>query len=205
MASKNSPLDVDQLLAQAAQAKKPAKGKSKAPVAELKTLEKPIAQWLKAKQDKANAEAAMTDAEKDIIPAALGARKEACRAAGKFDSSIVVNGALQVSWQNKYSNIPLEEKPTLDKAFGDDVDKYFTKTTEIKLTEKAVNDPETVRKIIEAVGIEKFKEVLEVKQVYKPTEAFHHGCVLDEAVDKKAAKLIDDRVVKPYKAALKQK
>jgi len=199
------PIDVTALLASAAATKKPSKSKSKTPEVTLKDIDPNIASWLKAKQEKANAEAAMKQAEEVILPAALKARKDACRSLGAFESSIVINDAVLVSTQNKYSPIATDSKEALDKAFGEDVDKMFTLTTEISLTDRAVADPDALRKIIEAVGVEKFKDFLDVKQVLKPTEALHHGVVMDEKVEAKAQKLLDAGILKPYKASVKAK
>jgi hypothetical protein len=204
MASK--PLvDVNSLLARAAAAKKPSKSKSKTPEVQIANLDAEVARWLKANQDIANAEAEKALAEKEILPAAFKARKEACRASGSFESSVVVNGAVLVSSQNKYSAILPEQEEALQAAFGDEWDEMFVKTTEIKLTKKATDDPDALRKIIEAVGVDKFSEYLDVTQVYKPTEKLHHGIVLEEKVDAKATKLQEAGILKPYKHSVKPK
>lgn len=198
-------LDVGALLKQAASVKKPVKSKSKTPEVQITSLDAEVQKWLKAKQDEENAKAAKGQAEEKILPAALDARKKSCREAGSFESSIVVNQAVLVSTQNKYSPIDLDKEEELKKAFGDDWEKYFTQTTEIALTAKATSDPDTLRKIIEAVGVEKFKEFLDVSQVFKPTEALHHGITMDDKIDAKAQKLVDAGILKPYKASVKAK
>lgn len=199
-----NPLDVDALL-NAAAASKPNRTKSKTPEVTIKNLDSEIAKWIAAHQAIATATAELRQAEAAILPAALKARKEACRQMGSFASGAVVNGALMATWQNKYSVIPLEAGADLEKAFGEDWQQYFTKVTEVSLTDKAVQDADALRKMIEAAGAEKFKEYFNVSISFSPTEKLHQGIVMDEKVDTKAQKLLDANILKPYKGAIKPK
>jgi len=200
-----APIDVNDLLAQAASTAKPSKSKSKTPTITVNGIDKDIADFLKAKQDSKNAEAAMATAELNIMPKALAARVKELRALGRFESAVVLNEALLLVTQNKYSKVPTDAKDALEKAFGDEMDKLVKKVTEIKLSEKAINDPDGLRRIIEALGIDKFKDYLVVEQYYQPTEALHHGIVMDEKIEAKAKGLLEKGILKPTKPSLRAK
>jgi hypothetical protein len=195
--------DVNAVLKGAATSGSPKKTKSKTPRIQVDRLAPSIAQWLAAKQKAKDAEAEMAQAEAEILPVATEKRKAECRSVGHFETSIVVNDQIQVTTQNKYSPIDPAQKPDIEKVFGDETDKLFKEKTEISLTERALNDPDILRKLIEAVGQERFGEYFAVKQVLAPTQVLHEGIVMDESVDKKAQKLVDAGVLRPYKPSLK--
>jgi hypothetical protein len=205
MAKQSAGIDVNSLLAQAAATAKPTKSKTKTPTITVDGIDKDLARFLKAKQDKANAEAEMATAEAEILPKALAARVKELRALGRFESAVVVNEAVLLVTQNKYSKVPLDAGDALEKAFGDDMDKLIKKVTEISLSEKAINDPEGLRRIIEAIGVDKFKDYLVVEQYFQPTEALHHGIVMDPKIEAKAKPLLEQKILKPTKPSLRVK
>lgn len=203
MAKQSAGIDVNALLASAAASKPASKSKSKTPEITVSGIDKDVAAFLKAKQDSKNAEAAMKTAEEAIMPKALAARISELRALGRFESAVVLNKALLLVTQNKYSKVPVDAADVLEKAFGDEMDKLVKKVTEISLSEKAVNDPEGLKRIIEAIGIDKFKDYLVVEQYFQPTEALHHGIVMDEKIEAKAKPLLEQKILKPTKPSLR--
>jgi len=198
-------IDVNDLLAGLAANKPATKSKSKTPTITVPGIDKDVAAFLKAKQDSKNAAAAQATAEEEIMPKALAARIKELRALGRFESAVVLNEALLLVTQNKYSKVPTDAKDALEKAFGDEMDKLVKKVTEISLSEKAVNDPDGLKRIIEAIGIDKFKDYLVVEQYYVPTEALHHGIVMDEKIEAKAKGLLEQGILKPTKPSLRAK
>ena len=88
--------------------------------------------------------------------------------------------------------------------FGDQTETYFQEKTSITLTEAALSDETILQKLIAAVGQDKFPLYFDVKQHVAPTEALHQGRATNPELAEKAQKLMDDGVLKPYKAAVKQ-
>jgi len=197
--------DVNAVLASAAKANTgAAKSKSKAPDVECDRIESQIKRWIASKKAVADAEAEMVQAENEILPVAVELRKAELRKTGKYESSIKINRAIQVVFQNKYSKIDPTMIEAFKKAFGDDeADKLVVLKTIISLTEKALNDPSIMETLVKAVGPEKFAEYFKVDQTLVPTERLHEGLALDEDLDKKAQKLVDNGILKPYKPSVR--
>jgi hypothetical protein len=201
---KNGEVDVNALLADAATAAPATKSKSKAPRVEIKGLEPKIKQWIKAKTDMDNAEAEMKSAAVEIIAAADEAKKAECRKVGKYETSIVINGQVQVVTQNKYSKIDPSKKAEIEKVVGEEeYCKLFTTKTEVELTDAALADGEILKKLIGAVGPDKFKTYFKVSQTLVPTSVLHEGIVMDKELDVKTQKLKDAGILKPYTPAVK--
>ena len=195
--------DVNSVLAQAAK-KTPAKSAKKAtPIADLPKHTKAVDAWRKAHADEKDAKARKQSAELEFLSDAEEARIEACRRDGKYHSSVKINGKVTVSVQNKYSPIPSENLAEIEKVMGDATETLFRDNTEISLTAKALADEEILKKLIAAVGQENFQDYFDVKQHVVPTEQFHEGRATNPDIGQKATQLIDEGLVKPYKAAVK--
>lgn len=197
-----SPVSAAALLA--SMATQPTTGhKSSTPAASIPELTEDIDAWARAKAQLDQAEAAMRDAEAKIIERGSKARLEACRRMGKVESSVRINGRVTLTQKCQYSPIPMEAADRLDEAFGHARSHYFVVSTEAKLTDAAVNDAALMEDILGAIGPGRFAAAFQVKQVFKVSEAFHNDYTLKPEIQERAAGLIEDQTIKPYKATLR--
>lgn len=196
-------IDVNSILSKAAQKTDAKPSKSKTPVVELPNHKAAIDAWLKAHADEKDAKARMATAEQDFLGDAEDARVGECRRDGKFHTSVKLNGQVTVSVQNRYSPIDPKEYGELEKAFGNKAEDFFKSKTEISLTDAALNDETLLQKLIAAVGEDKVATYFNVKQFVQPTELFHETRALNAEVGEKAKKLIDEGIIRPFKASVK--
>lgn len=201
------------LIKKAAKGPEP-KSKTKTPVVTLQgpltpgdpkseTYEDAISDWLKANQDKKDAEARQAAAEAKFFDSAEKSRIAECRRDGKYHSSVKINDEVLYGVQNRYSAIKSEDMAKLEEVFGDRTDVYFKEKTEITLTEAALTDEKILEKLVAAVGPENFGTYFEVEQHVAPTEAFHEGRATDLEIGEKAEKVIKAGIVRPAKASCK--
>jgi hypothetical protein len=120
------------------------------------------------------------------------------------ESTVRVNGKLNVTQKCQYAVIPMQQLPSLREAFGADAERYFKPRTKLELTEAAVENRELLAKLIEALGPELFKASFSVKQYAEVTEAFHRDFTLQPDVEAKARPFLDMEAIKAHKASLRQ-
>lgn len=201
--AKPAPFTAASLLASMAAAAPTKGGKSATPAVSLPELESTIDRWAEAKSQRDRFEAIMADAEAQIIAEGTRARLEACRRAGKVESSVRINGRVTMTQKCQYSAVPMEAAGRLDEAFGHSRAVYFTVATDAKLTDAAVNDAGLLEDIMKAIGPARFAQAFQVKQVFKPSEAFHTDYTLRPEIEARAAELVQDQTIKPYKPSLR--
>jgi hypothetical protein len=173
------------------------------PQVKIPELEETIDRWTEAKQQRDRFEAIMADAEAQILAEGSRARLDACRRSGKVESSVRINSRVTMTQKCQYSPVPMEAAARLDEAFGHSRAVYFTVATEAKLTEAAVNDAALLDDIMEALGPARFAQAFTVKQVLKPSEAFHTDFTLKPEVEQRAQELMQDQTIKAYKPSLR--
>jgi hypothetical protein len=106
-----------------------------------------------------------------IIEKILPIREELMNKQG-YQSSVRVPSidgkSVTAVWSHSYSDIPMELKSQLEELV-DDYSKYFATTTEIRVKDCS---NETVGRLIELVGAERFGEFFEVDRNIVPTERY---------------------------------
>lgn len=112
---------------------------------------------------------------------------------------------LTMTVKNKYSAIPLAEKPgqpdpkrlQLQEAFGEDFPRYFTQVLSITINPASANDPRFLKELMDAVGPEFFVRHFTPKASLAVTDALHNAILTDPDVRAQAQPLIDQAVLKP--------
>ena len=159
------------------------KGKSTMAVValpETDDIKEAVKAWREAKADEKTANSLRKQQEEILKPASAEAYENFCRKEGKHHSSVKVQVGsitpMTYVTQEKYSAISLDNGEKLKQIFGDSFERFFKLVTEIKLSEKAMSDIDPIlEKIVEAVGgEEKFLDLFDVTQQFKPTQHLHH-------------------------------
>ncbi len=163
-----------------------------------------ISQWLEADREVKKWEGIRTTAEAQILAFAAPARLAECRRLGRVESTVRINGKLNMTQKCQYCAVGMPQLPAIKAAFGPDADRYFKTRTKLELTEAAAEDQELLGKLIEALGPEKFAGSFAVKQFAEVTETFHTDFTLKSDVEAQARPFMDTEAIKPYKPALRQ-
>jgi hypothetical protein len=183
----------DLLAKGAKKTEKKTKAKSTTPVVALPDsdeMKQAMKDWRAAKQDEKTAQALRKQQEEILRPAGVEAYENHCRKEGKHHDSVKVQAGTEppitLVHQNRYSEISLEDGEKLKQIFGELFEKCFQKHTEVKLSDKAMLDIDAIlEKIVGAVGgEEKFFELFDITQTFKPTEIFHKTRLVDVALGK---------------------
>lgn len=166
---------VDPLALVAAAAKKPTtKAKKKGtPIVEVKdpAVLKALESWKEHKQKEKTAKSNRELAEAILLPVCMEARRELIQRDGAHTSSVKVNGEVTLKTNKRYSKVPTESAAELEEVFGEDgYERLFHVHTDIKLSERAAQDPEVLQKLIEAVGAENFQSIFDVEQYIAPND-----------------------------------
>ncbi len=198
-------IDPMALLAGMAQQTEKKKGKSaEKPAVNDASLDGSIGQWMEADKEVKKWEGVRTTAEAQILAFAAPARLSECRRMGKVESTIRINGRVNMTQKCQYCVVAMQQLPAIKEAFGTDADRYFKPRTKLELTEAAAEDKELLAKLIEALGPEKFAASFAVKQFAEVTEAFHTDFTLKPEVEAKARPFMEMEALKAYKPTLRQ-
>lgn len=189
--------------AEAAKKQTKKKSKSTAHCVNIDGIDEAIEKWQANSMAKKNAEAIMKICEKQLIPIAESERLKESQSIGECVTTVRLNGKINVTAKNQYSEIADDDVEQLSKIFGKDFKRFFAEKLEISLTPKAIEDEEIVAKLVAAVGEENLTEYFEIKQKLVPTTAFHNERSTNQKIGEKAAKAINDGLVKPYKSTFK--
>lgn len=192
------------LAGMAQQTEKKKGGKDVKPQITEPAMDAAIAQWIEADKEAKKWDGIRTTAEAQILAFAAPARLTECRRMGKVESTVRVNGKLNMTQKCQYCAVSMQHLPALKEAFGADADRYFKPRTKLELTEAAAEDKELLAKLIEALGPAKFAASFSVKQFAEVTEAFHGDFTLKPAVEAKARPFMESEIVKAYKPTLRQ-
>jgi hypothetical protein len=174
------------------------------PTAVDPSMDATIEQWINADQEEAKWKSIKATAEAQLLEFGRKARVAACRKIGKVESTIRLNGKLNMTAKCQYSKIPIGSEDKLREVFGDSYDQYFLTKTDLSLNEAAVNDPQVLQELVEAIGADKFNAWFTALQVIEVTESFHTDVTLKPAIEEKAKPLIESEIIKPYKASFRQ-
>jgi hypothetical protein len=85
-------------------------------------------------------------------------------------------GALRVSFQHRYTKVPLDLEADLRGLLKDDYDRLFKRAVSLKVKKEIAEDPAQLDAMVvalaEALGAENFATFFEVEQSLAPTKAF---------------------------------
>jgi len=185
----------------------PKRKKSDVPVFEVRgKVAQAIIAYKKYYKDKKNVEDKIKKLSNDITVKAACLHSDEVKKTGTNVTTVKLSTKdgeeVQVDVaKRQYSKIDSGHEEELREIFGDDYDEYFTKKREIKLTSHALDDMEIIKKLIKAVGKDKFPKYFEVKDCIVPTARFHDDRFVEN--DRRISEVIAEEVVRPYKIALR--
>src|SRR5262249_25887071 len=85
-------------------------------------------------------------------------------------------GALRLSFQHRYTKLPLDLEGDLRCLLGDDYDRLFKRAVSLKVRKEIAEDPAQLEAMVvalaEALGADNFATYFEVDQSLTPTKAF---------------------------------
>jgi hypothetical protein len=200
---KGNPLD---LLKTSTPAKKKGKKNTK-PQVDLPGLKDAIQKFLDAAKAEKEAIARKKIAEQEIRPLAEDAKAEACQKSGSYDSSVILNGKVIVTQQNRFKTIATDEEDMLRRIFGDEqYDEFFGQTTKVAFTKDLLDDEEMLTKVLGAIqGVvgEEFGKFFEVKTYLEPNEAYAKARICNPEVREQAKRAEGEDLCVPYSATIK--
>jgi hypothetical protein len=183
--------------------KKAGKKKSTTPEVQMDGTDEAVDKWLDADKDFKDAKARKAQAEQVMLPDFEEERIKACERDGEHHSSLKVNGKVTISTKNAYSAIDTDSADEIKEVVGDRFDEFFKEKSEVSLTQAALNDDALLGKLMDVVG-DKFDEFFDVKEKLVPTEAYHKQRSTNGSVREMHDRLVDEGLVKPFKAAVKR-
>jgi hypothetical protein len=168
--------------------------------------------YLAAIKKKKAGESEMADAFGELAPELEAERVKISRSTGKYTESLSVNHRLVYTVAHKYCGIDSDNAAELAEVFGaEDFKKYFRLDQQTSLNMAALeSDPEFLKGLFELIvghlneAGKNPADVVEVKQVLKPTEALTQDRVMDPAIEAKFTSAQDQGLVTPAKAVLKE-
>jgi hypothetical protein len=105
--------------------------------------------------------------------------EETCARRRAHESTVEVpttDGTLRVTFQHRYSKLPLDREAELRAAVNDDFDCFFKRSVSLKVKKEVAEDPARLEPMVlalaEALGAENFAELFEVEQTLTPTKTF---------------------------------
>lgn len=162
-----------------------------------------VADFIKAKQDMENAEAALASATSAIQPIGDEEIVKASVADGKAVSSVRLkvddDQMLTYTLKDAYSPVRAEDVTILKNTFKDKYETFFSTTATIRVKKDA--DIQKLADKIAHLGIDFINEFFEGTEEVKPTSAFHDARLSDANVASKVAPLIGS-VIRPYKPSI---
>lgn len=142
-------------------------GKKKSDVPEMKGFENLSDSVVKAYEKKAQAEAEFRVAEAEILREAQ-VLYESRATRNEFSKSLDFIGkegpGVQITWQDKFSSIPISDEPALRKAFGSKFDEMFEEKRELRLVDTS---DKAIKILVDLLGAPAFKKLFEISVTYQ--------------------------------------
>jgi hypothetical protein len=170
----------------------------------LPELQPHVDGWIGADNEMDRAKSLRQTEEDQILSVAVPQLIEQCRRAGKVETSIRINNAITLTRKNQYCPLPDANIDEVRKLAGVTFPRYFAEKLKIELTAEAAADEAFLQKLLGALGPGEFAARFNVTRSVVPTEEFHRAVTLDRAVADKAAPLLEQQIIRPYKPSLRQ-
>lgn len=208
--SKTPDLDVNALLEGAAKASK-GKGKDDVPVIEVSDpgVQAKMRIWAESKKAVDLADAKKKAMEAELADFARPHHEAVVLRDRKVGASIKLNSGSDIITiainKNQWSKIDSNNVDRLKEIFGEDYNDCFVPKTEIELTPEALTDTEILKKLILAVGADKFTTYFKVTKTVVPTQRAYEGQYLDPDIKAKMDLAKNEDLVKQYAPAFGNK
>jgi hypothetical protein len=137
------------------------------------------ARWLELDAKLAETERELGLVREQILDVIRPWHEETCGRRRAHEPTVVIEtptGALRVSFQHRYTKLPLDLEADLRGLLGDDYDRLFKRAVSLKVKKEIAEDPAQpdamVIALAEALGAENFASFFEVEQSLAPTKVF---------------------------------
>jgi hypothetical protein len=171
----NGPISAAALLGSAA--KKP-KGKSHL-VYTGEDGREAAARWLKLHAMKEETERELDLARDQVLGLVRPWHEETCARRRAHEPTVVIetkDGTARVSFQDRYTKLPLEREEELRRGLGDRYEGFFKRGVSLKVKKEVAEDPARLEQLVvalaESIGADNFASLFEVEQSLIPNTAF---------------------------------
>ena len=151
------------------------------------------AQWLKLHAQYEEAERELRLLRDQILAIVRPWHEETCAKKKAHEATVVVPspaGNLRVSFQHRYSTIPLSKKEELTNILNGQFDQFFKKSVSVGVKKEIAEDPDKLEQmvmaLIEMVGEDNFNQFFETTRSLVPTKTFTESCCQLPAETKQA-------------------
>jgi hypothetical protein len=114
-----------------------------------------------------------------ILGAVIPWHEETCARRRTHESTVEIAtpaGTLRVSFQHRYTKLPLDREAALRQAVNGDYERFFKRSVSLKVKKEVAEDPARLEQMVlalaESIGAENFAALFEVEQSLAPTKAF---------------------------------
>lgn len=175
----------------------------------VESLDSICDEFLAAKKQEKDSKSRIERAEAKILPIAEETRLKESLRTGQALSTVVINDKIRVSAKAQYTNIDTEFLPDLQAVLGDELNNCVTVESVISLKKEIAEDKDAITKLITllgdgdiSAGKRKFAELFDVKKTYKVSEVFHNKFNTSKKFHDQVNKLVEDKIINRYKAAV---
>jgi hypothetical protein len=137
------------------------------------------ARWLELDAKLAETERELGLVREQILDVIRPWHDETCARRRAHEPTVLIEtptGALRLSFQHRYTKLPLDLEGDLRDLLGDDYDRLFKRAVSLKVKKEIAEDPTQLDAMVvalaEALGAENFATFFEVDQSLAPTKAF---------------------------------
>ena len=105
--------------------------------------------------------------------------EETCARRRAHESTVEITtpaGTMRVTFQHRYTKLPLDREPALRTAVNDEFERFFKRSVSLKVKKEVSEDPTRLEQMVltlaKSIGPENFAALFEVEQSWAPTKAF---------------------------------
>ena len=135
--------------------------------------------WLKLDTQLAETERELALVRDQVLNVIRPWHEETCARRRAHEPTVIVEtpaGTVRVSFQHRYTKLPLDRETHLRELLQDEFERYFKRTVSLKVKKEIAEDPVQLEAMVvavaEALGADKFTSLFEVEQSLSPTKAF---------------------------------
>jgi hypothetical protein len=137
------------------------------------------ARWLKLQATQKETERELELARDQVLGVVAPWHEETCARRKAHEPTVVIEtkeGTARVSFQDRYSKLPIEREEELRRVLGNSYDGFFKRGVSLKVKKEVAEDPARLEQLVlalaESIGAENFASLFEVEQCLIPTTAF---------------------------------
>jgi hypothetical protein len=137
------------------------------------------ARWLKLHTTKEETERELELARDQVLGVVRPWHEETCARRRAHEPTVVIetkDGTARVSFQDRYTKLPIECEEELRRILGDRYEGLFKRGVSLKVKKEVAEDPARLEQLVvalaESIGAENFASLFEVEQCLIPNTAF---------------------------------